>query len=198
MVEGQFLRREGTAAVLAAIEIACVDVATIQLDRSSRPLVIVQHPDDLGHGIYIRKESAVSVLKESAVEKPDEASSEPGVETEVDVKLLQPFAGGDDEMDPVLRERLKKAGARTGGVTVSLKWDSTDDLDLSVTVPMGVDIWFLAVLAVVVFTFAVTVAVDELMSAVIITAGFVFSFCVLRDVAHRTCSLTQQSGLRFF
>ena len=38
-------------------------------------------------------------------------------------------------MDPALKERLTKAGARTGQVTVSLKWDSTDDLDLYVGLP---------------------------------------------------------------
>ena len=40
-------------------------------------------------------------------------------------------------MDPALKERLTKAGARTGQVTVSLKWDSTDDLDLYVKIPDG-------------------------------------------------------------
>jgi hypothetical protein len=58
---------------------------------------------------------------------------------EIDQNLVQPFAGKslDAGMDVELKKRLEKAGARTGQVTLSLKWDSTDDLDLHVDTPGG-------------------------------------------------------------
>ena len=59
---------------------------------------------------------------------------------EIPTSKIQLFAGMFDRfagMDPELERRLKKAGARVGQVTLSLKWDSTDDLDIHVDTPAG-------------------------------------------------------------
>lgn len=50
------------------------------------------------------------------------------------------FEDDKNKMDPELKRRLQKAGARVGQVTLSLMWNTTDDLDLHVECPGGAHI----------------------------------------------------------
>merc|ERR1712176_1557286 len=52
------------------------------------------------------------------------------------------FEDGKNRMDPELKRRLQKAGARVGEVTFSLMWHTTDDLDIHVKTPNGEHISF--------------------------------------------------------
>lgn len=52
------------------------------------------------------------------------------------------FEQDGQTMDPELKRRLQKAGARVGQVTVSLMWHTKDDLDLHVVCPCGSEIKF--------------------------------------------------------
>jgi len=52
------------------------------------------------------------------------------------------FEDDKNKMDPELKRRLQKAGARVGEVTFSLMWHTTDDLDLHVKTPDNSHIYY--------------------------------------------------------
>lgn len=91
--------------------------------------------------LYRSMRTCVEAIEENLAQAP---GAEPWLIVLTDTVDIDDSIFEDDKnkMDPELKRRLQKAGARVGEVTVSLMWHTKDDLDLHVVCPNGEHIQF--------------------------------------------------------